>query len=527
MRRTPYRLAAMIAAASLCIAALALGQTSPAEPTALPAPTTAPSTGSGPATAPSEPELAPGPLARQYLLLCQQDPNRKGAFLGALRATDDVELVPMFIAYSQSGDKQIRIFATAALAEIKGDAAVAAMFDRVMKDPMMAIRSQALAHLLEMKALSVEQLQQCLKIDDENVRCLAARGLVLAGHGDLAAETLTALTGSKDVTTSCLARMCLLGLGKKEQYEPLAKIFSDGGTSIDVVQILLEQIYEEKIAVAVPLAEGAATTHSSQNVRLLALRSMAEVSPTGAQKLLDAIRKSDSLVSRVVLFRALAAIKENRPYLAALIEETDAIGPLAKFELARAAGGQGAAKAAADVAALRHPIVVAHMLDRIQQDIASGGSGAADVYTPVLAQIVRNVPEATGRVGQEQEAAAFAATLLADLGTENSLAELKELLAANQTDVKRAASGGLLKSKNAVAAPLAIPMLESPYDELAVTATLTLGRHANPAAANALAGLIRNHARFRPSIPVMASWFLLKIEKQSAAVAAELTAAAK
>ena len=69
-----------------------------------------------------------------------------------------------------------------------------------------------------------EMNSKVIKTADENGQCLAARGLVLDGKGEQAADVLQKLTACPDQATSCLARMSLLGLGRTEQLAPLAKV---------------------------------------------------------------------------------------------------------------------------------------------------------------------------------------------------------------------------------------------------------------------------------------------------------------
>ena len=75
--------------------------------------------------------------------------------------------------------------------------------------------------------------------------------------------------------------------------------------------------------------------------------------------------------------------------------------------------------------------------------------------------------------------------------------------------------GGLLTTENRAAALLVKPLLDSPYNSLTTTASLVLGRFAEPAAAKRLGAVIRHPQRHPPQIVTMACWYLLKIHKHT------------
>ena len=207
--------------------------------------------------------------AQSYLAKALADSEKASETLAALRATKDQDLLPFFAALSRSGDKNHRLFATAAMAEIAGERAAPFLLERLRKDPSMVIRGEALVNLISLKAISTEGLLEALSAADENVQCLAARGLAEAGRADLALDALKKLTTSKDLATANIARMSLLAMGYREYLQPLKKVVHDPATPANVVALLLAQIVEEKVAAALVLAEYLAATDSAGPIKVL------------------------------------------------------------------------------------------------------------------------------------------------------------------------------------------------------------------------------------------------------------------
>ncbi len=482
-----------------------------------------------PAPRKAEPNAAPAmpKTAREYLKAMLASSEYTDNVLGILRTVEDPELVPLYVAYSRSGDKRHRLFATTTLGDLKGDLAAAALLERVFNDPTMAIRSQSLAILMQNKKITPAQLQEVIdKVPDDNLHCLAASGLVQAGLAEQVMPLLTKLSASTDALTAVLCRMRLLGLGKTEQMEPLARIVNDPNTKKEVLELMLNQIAEEKIAPAAELAEKLASQTRPEEVRWLAYNAIAAVSPNSAQKLYEAITKSDMTVFRSRVFWLLSQQKQATPFVKALADGNDAVAALARFELARPAGDDAAAKAAVNVVNLKHPVLATFILDRAKDDIAVDAA-KAEWYVPALSAIARNVPAQEGALRIEHEQAAKAAKLLGDQGGEKAMVVLKDLL-ADTGDLRRAAAAGLLRTSNPAAAALVRPLLENPYEELATTAALAMGRHGHKDALKSLQDIVARNATYRrPAIPLMAAWFILKTTGESKAAVEEYAAAAK
>ncbi|MCK4601527.1 MAG: hypothetical protein KAU28_03620, partial [Phycisphaerae bacterium] len=354
-----------------------------------------------------------------------------------------------------------------------------------------------------------------LSAADENVQCLAARGLAEAGRADLALDALKKLTTSKDLATANIARMSLLAMGYREYLQPLKKVVHDPATPANVVALLLAQIVEEKVAAALVLAEHLAATDSAGPIKVQAYRAISAVSPNGAAKLAKAISESDQTVFRASLLNVLASRGDATRHLKSLCQGADSVAALARFELYRPERGKQAASAAQRVILSGHPVVIGYILDRAGQDIKKFGREAS-FYTPVLLNYIRSVSAKTRQMQKEHFLAASAATLLADLGTPEAMAGLKDILGGPDSAIVRAVAAGLLRTKNCDACVLARPLLKSPYEELATDAALILGRFGDPGAAIHLRDILNNHRRHRPALAALASWYLLKISGKSA-----------
>jgi len=478
------------------------------------------------------------PLAQKYLLSALKDRRRAPPALAALRATGDRDLVPLFVALTRRTGQPGQIMGIAGLAQLGGPQAIEALHNMARKDRSVRARTQALAELLAMGAANTKLLLELTgspaddailaaatrpmhkgvmpgaAADLEGVRLVAARELVIRGRRREAAPSLEKLAASADPRNAAMARMSLLGLGRAEHHGPLAKILRDPATPARTVELLLGQIAEEKIAAAMDLAgEIAASRDRVDRFRLVAYRAVA-AGAGGTAKLLEAIAKSDRTVFRVYLFRILIKAEAKPDQWASLAKGAGAVAALARFELARPRGGKVATRAAAGAVAQGHPVVVVHVLNRAKEDVESAGP-AADWYTPVLLDLIRDVPARRGPAQWEGKAAGRAATLLGDLGTPKALAGLKALLGGAKRERKLMVAGGLLTTDNRTAALLAKPLLDSPYTSLSTTASLVLGRFAEPAAAKRLAAVVRNPQRHRPQVVTMACWYLLKIHKHA------------
>lgn len=474
----------------------------------------------GPAAA-AAPQV-PTQKALEYLSATLADDQKADAVLLTLRSTGDKDLAPILRAAARSGDKRRRLFGLLALADLLDKDAVEDLLDRLNNDPVMAIRAEALARLLELKAVTAEQLAAAIKIPDESVQCLAARELVQRGQVADALEMLRRLADSKDSGVAGLSQMCLLGLGQRDHEAPLRKIMRDPNAAPALLTVLLRQIEEQKIAAATALAlEVAASEQQSPQLRARAYEAVSAVSSVGSVAVRDAIVNANAVVLQSQLLRVLADRPDAAQHLPAVVAAGGPIAALARFEQARQAAAQNAAQIVQEVTDLQHPVLVAYVIDRARHDIKAQGA-KADFYTPALAKYLLSVDPRPSRLGKEHYLAAGAAGRLIELGTPAALAGLKAALSAKGEGIRRATSAGLLRTSNPAAAELVRPLLQSPYEDLATDAALVLGHLGDPAATEYLGGLLANPQRQPPALLVLASWYLLKIARQTQPAAAQL-----
>ncbi len=461
--------------------------------------------------------------AQAFLAGSLGDPNTTDLALASLRLTADPDLVPLFAAYCSHSDRRVRQVAFTALADRKDDRAVAALAERMRSDPVVPIRAQAVAVLNEWKAAAAEDLRSGLQADDESIQYLSARGLVALGQGQTVMDKLAKLTEAKGADTRILARLDLLWLGESGQLDAIAQVLTDSNTAVGVVVLALDRIRENRLAATARVVEQLCSA-PNEDIRVRALRAAGAVLPDGPQRIAEALAKADKPAVQVILCRWLAEAggAPERP-LAAVAAGTGLPAALARFELARKALDAGSARAAAEVAAFGHPVVLEHLIDRIREDANRSPEGA-DVYAPVLLDILRKTPAATGRLRWEQEACARAATLLGDIGGPASLEGLREVVAGPYGEPKRAAIGGLVRTRNPAAAALVRSQLDSPYPELAATSAIALARHGDRESLRALQDILAHVQRYEPSLVTMVAWYSLKLEGRHRAALEELIA---
>ncbi len=458
-----------------------------------------------------------------HLLGMLEDPAKANGMFAALRTTENPALVPLFTALTRSGDKKRRLFGVVALAGLDANAATPVLLERIKTDPFMAVRAEALGRLLEAGTLTDQQIADALAVSDENVQCLAARALVDRRQAGPATPWLRKLATSADEATALLAKTCLLGLGKREHAAAVGKVLRDPQTPATLLATVLEQIEKQKIAPAVGFVlELARQTTRPMHVRVAAYKTAAAVSKVGAAALGEAVAANRRSALGVRLLKILADRDDAGGYLPTLAEGDDPVGVLARFELARKVGGPGASRAALEAVKLEHPVVVAYILDRAGADVQADGDAA--FYVPALDAIVRSVEPRPRRMRKEHYLAAGAAARLIEIGTPEAIAAIKKLLEGRTTARTRAVAAGLLRAKNPAARDLVRPLLQSPYEELAIDAALALGHFGDPAAAAKLRHVVANAKRHPDALAVLASWYLLKIDGKIDEAVAKLAA---
>ena len=463
-----------------------------------------------------------------YDYLAKELVNKKNSnmVISAFHAADDQELLPLFVALSRSGDKKKRLLATTALGQLAGPGAIAAIKRQLAEDSAMAIRAAAMVHLLNLDAADATVLAAASKIKDENIQCIAARSLARKSkepkHRDLARTTLKKLTKSSDEMTAAMASLGLLAMGDSAQLPGLKKIISDPKTEATIVRLMMLQITDEKISAGEPLARiVVASTEYPVQTRILACRALAAAFSKPVPVIFAAIRDSQSMVFRIPALGILAKQADSEMYIAAIAKSSLPIGPLAAFEQARKTPGPALSTAVEKALAIKHPIAVNYVLQQAKKDIDKLGAKSG-FYAAGLLKYIASVEPDTGRMTREHIMAAQATTLLMDLGTPEAIGGVSKIFDGRYSAITRSAAAGLLRTKNKAVRPIALKLLKSPYPELSTYGALTLGHFADPAVAEHFSRIIARESGHSVTEITLASWYLLKINKQSASAAKQL-----
>ena len=464
--------------------------------------------------------------AYDYLAGILVDKKSSVAAIRALRAADDQELTPLFVAMSRGSDKKMRLLATMTLGQLGGTEAIAALKRQLVEDSAMAVRAEAMVQLLNLEAADATTLAAAVKIKDPNIQCVAARSLASQSkeqkHRDLAKATLKKLTESNETMTAAMAGMGLLAMGDSAQLPGLKKLISDPNTEATIVRLIMLQIADEEIAAGQPLARIVIDSPKLPvQTRIIACRALAAAAPKSVPVIFESLRKSKSMVYRVRTLGIIAEQTDAQPYVAAIAKSSLIIGPLAAFELARAKPGPASSIAVDKVITLRHPIAVDYVLRRAEEDIKKLGVKAG-FYTAGLLKYIASVDPDAENMAHEHVLAARATTLLVNLGTPEAIGGIGKILEGRYSAVTRSTAAGLLRTKNKAICPIARKLLKSQYPELATDGALTLGHFADPAAADYFNRIITREAGHPVAEMTLASWYLLKIGKQSASAAKQL-----
>ena len=464
--------------------------------------------------------------AYDYLAGILVDKTNSVTAIRAFHAANDRELTPLFVAMSRGGDKKMRMMATMALGKLGGKEAIAALKNQLVGDSAMGVRAEAMVNLLKLKAADTDVLTIAVKLNDQNIQCVAARSLAVQSkdkkHQELARTTLQKLAKSNDPMTAAMAGVGLLAMGDSAQLPGLKKFISDPDTEAAIVRLMMLQIADEKIAAGQPLARMVVDSPKlSVETRIIACRALAAASPRSVPVIFASLRKSRSMVYRI---RAMGIIAEQagaQPYITAIAKSSLLIGPLAGFEQSRTAPGPASSLAVDKALALKHPIAVDYVLRRAEEDIKKLGDRAAFYVAPLLKYIASVEPD-TDRMAQEHILAAQATTLLTNLGTPKAIAGIDKILAGRYSAITRSTAAGLLRATNKAVCPLARKLLKSPYQELATDGALTLGHFADPAATEYFNRIITRQSGHAVAEITLASWYLLKIRKLSTPTAQQL-----
>ena len=454
--------------------------------------------------------------AQAFFAKSLNNPTQLPMVLAGLRATGDATLLPLFAALCESSDKETRLIATASIAAVGGKDAAPALQTRLRKDPSMLIRAEALLQLDALDAITVGELIEASLLDDEGVQLLAARALSRRKKSDRVPALLQKLTASRDPDTASLARMTRLAQGDRTQIGPLRTTLLDAKTGDDLRIRLLDQIREEAIAAALPLAERLTKNDMPLVVRLRAYRAMASLSPQAQAQLLAAIEAPGRLALRVNLLRLLADQRNATAALVQLAKGRDVIGDLAQFELARPVGGAKAQAKLAAALAAGHPVILEYVLQRLREDLAKP-TAPREFYAKPLLHAVRSATLREGPLTTRHDRIARTLELLGKLNTPTSNAGLAAILANRKKRVLiQLTCGALYRCDTAEASKLLTPFLQSPYADRKLCAALLLAKQKNPASLAPLRDLQETTSPRDTQTLTLVHWNLLKLAAQPA-----------
>jgi len=332
---------------------------------------------------------------------------KRAIVLRGLESTGDKQLLPLFVALMQSGDKELRLMGTAMVVSVGDKSAAAALLQRLEKDPSMAIRGEALVQLGIIDSISQADVLKAGTIDDEGIKIVAARTLSRMGKGKIAREMLETLTESRDPSNVAFARMTLLGSGDRRQYAKLLRIVRDPATTNGLLIRLLSQIAQEKISFALPMAESMCSDDYSWEVRLRAFDVVSQLSPKGTQKLTNAFRSTDNIVLRINILQMISERDDSLDQIRTFASGNpdDLATLVAEFELARKTNLAAAESTALDMIKEGHPIYVEYLLNSMAEDIQNlqQRKSAAEIYAPAIVKYLSTVKINPYRMTADQD----------------------------------------------------------------------------------------------------------------------------
>lgn len=453
--------------------------------------------------------------ATTFFVESLDDDQRLPTVLAGLRSTEDPALLPLFESLTRSGDRSLRLMGTVMIGRVGGKQSAPALLERLREDPAMVVRSEALVQLLALEAITDEQLIEATKIDDEGVQVIAARALARRGKRAQADPVLKKLAASRDDDTAALARMSLLGSGDRMQITPLRKVLLDEQTPPDLLIRLLNQIRQEEIHDALPVAEYLARPDQLLAVRVRAYMAIADLSAKASPQLAQAIRSEKNAMLKVNLLRLLADRDDAEPFLRELSlgRDDDPVALLCRFELARPTSGADARAAARAVIQSGHPILIEYVLNRFREDLVAGRDDLDFYVAPTLA-FLRQSGLDPNRMTTAHDRAALAIELLGDFGSEAARKGLWAILEDDDRTLRKLTAGALYRCGDPEVADLVLPLLDSPFGQEKTYAALLLGKCGNARAVPALVELQDRSATQSADVLTLANWYLLKLAER-------------
>jgi hypothetical protein len=460
--------------------------------------------------------------AIDFFVEAANEPAKAPFVIAGLRSTKDPATLPIFEGLMRHDDKEIRLMATAAVADAVGESAGPALRERMNDDPRMDIRIEAMLQLAELNLATREELLTAAQWEEQSAQMLAARALVRLGHKDDALPILRELAESKDVLAEALARMSLVGLGDTGQVARLREIIVDPKTDPELLMRLANQIRQEKIRTALPVAEYLAGPEQLIPVRLRAFLAVDELAADAPDQIAKAVAESDSTLLRINLIRLLSQRQDGLARLQPIAGGDDTAAVVARFELARRSSIDEGRAATAALLELGHPVVVEYVLNAFAEAVHEQKS-PTEVYVQPVLTYVRAQDLSSRRLTAEHDRAALAVELLCDSGSPVAQAGLAEILAGqSNTTLKQLTAGALYRAEGPAAETLVTPLLQSAFPELRAYAALLLAKRGKPAAAAELIDIQANVQTRGTDILTLANWYLLKLSGRPETAAVDI-----
>jgi HEAT repeat protein len=279
---------------------------------------------------------------------------------------------------------------------------------------------------------------------------------------------------------------------------------------------MLNQIRDEKITKALPVARYLAKPAHLLPVRIGAYWAIAELDENPANELAEAIGREENLLLQLNLLRMLAERDNAEAHLTGLAMVEGTVGKVAAFEVARLGNGEALPAALAAVAEEGHPVVIDYVLNRFRQD-SQADKPAAEAYVPPLLAYLSDLKLTRNRMTPNHDRGAAVVEMLANHGSHAAMAGLSKLLEGTDNSSRRQlVAGALYRSTNAGAVDLVRPLLDSAYSELYTYAALVIARHGGDAAIPVLLRIQDHKDITRPDVLVLANWYLIKLSGMTA-----------
>lgn len=472
------------------------------------------------------PALGAGEHAQAALELFAQASKDKGEkliLLATIKGTDEKEALSIFVALGQSKDDALRRLAPQGIMDLADEDQAAKLLRSFLDDSNPSIRSETLIYLSRLDALSAQDLVPQLQSDSYDLKCIAARCLVKMGQGQLARETLEALAytgaeirGEPDLATRVMSATALLAMGQQRYHDPLKKKLTSPRTSGSVQLLALAEMEDLAVTAGVDIAEAIGRDDRMElRVRLQAYKTLLKTAPEGPKRLVKEILTAEDMIVPHLL-HLLVEQGQDPEAIRMLAGRPGLLGTLARFERARAgASSQDVARLAGVVLEINQPIAIEYVLGRARKDLEEN-KPYAKAYDGPLLKLLESIREAGTPRGPDVQILQQTVALLADIATDRALLKLQHIFSERYDAFQATAASGLPRARNEPVTVIARHLLKSPYERISTYAAFTMGKFAKPQAAKPLRSIVSQPERYRLSLRILAGWYLLKIDGQSA-----------